>query len=121
MFKGLWKEIASNLDVYRGYPRIVGETGGKNWHVVHESAEVKNAVLQTIRGAFEYQGMFLVAFATDIRLILSTFLFVWWFRSKMFCPIAALRLLFHLECWWIQTAASGGSIENPRWTTSGLD
>lgn len=46
-----------NLDLYKGYPRIVGETGGKNWHVVHKSAEVRNAVLQSVRGAFEYQGM----------------------------------------------------------------
>ncbi|KAL0950275.1 hypothetical protein HGRIS_010255 [Hohenbuehelia grisea] len=56
VFKKLWKDIASNLDKYRGYPRIVGETGGKNFHVVHKSAEIQNAVLQTIRGAYEYQG-----------------------------------------------------------------
>ena len=45
-----------NLEKYKGYPRIVGETGGKNFHVIHESAEVRNAVVQTVRGAFEYQG-----------------------------------------------------------------
>lgn len=56
VFRQLWKDIAGNLDRYRGYPRIVGETGGKNWHLVHPSAEVKNAVMQSIRGAFEYQG-----------------------------------------------------------------
>ena len=56
VFKKLWKDIAMNLDVYKGYPRIVGETGGKNFHVVHQSAEVKNAVLQAIHAAFEYQG-----------------------------------------------------------------
>jgi 1-pyrroline-5-carboxylate dehydrogenase len=56
VFKQLWKDIASNMDVYKGYPKIVGETGGKNFHLVHESAEVRNAVLQAIRGAFEYQG-----------------------------------------------------------------
>ncbi|CAA7259329.1 unnamed protein product [Cyclocybe aegerita] len=56
VFKKLWKDIASNLDRYKGYPRIVGETGGKNFHVVHRSAEVRNAVLQSVRGAFEYQG-----------------------------------------------------------------
>lgn len=56
VFKKLWKDIASNLDKYKGYPRIVGETGGKNFHVIHKSAEVKNAVLQSVRGAFEYQG-----------------------------------------------------------------
>ena len=56
MFKKLWKDIAMNLDKYKGYPRIVGETGGKNFHIVHKSAEVRNAVVQAVRGAFEYQG-----------------------------------------------------------------
>ena len=56
IFRKLWKDIAQNLEKYRGYPRIVGETGGKNFHLVHKSAEVRNAVLQTVRGAFEYQG-----------------------------------------------------------------
>ncbi|EED77139.1 predicted protein [Postia placenta Mad-698-R] len=56
VFKKLWKDIAANLDTYKGYPRIVGETGGKNFHIIHQSAEIKNAVMQTIRGAFEYQG-----------------------------------------------------------------
>ncbi|KAL0577647.1 1-pyrroline-5-carboxylate dehydrogenase [Marasmius crinis-equi] len=56
VFKKLWKDISANLDLYRGYPRIVGETGGKNWHLIHESADTKNAVLQSIRAAFEYSG-----------------------------------------------------------------
>lgn len=56
VFKSLWRDIAANLDTYRGYPRIVGETGGKNWHIIHRSAELRNAVLQSVRGAFEYQG-----------------------------------------------------------------
>jgi 1-pyrroline-5-carboxylate dehydrogenase len=41
---------------YRSYPRIVGETGGKNFHLVHPSADIDNAVKHTIRGAFEFQG-----------------------------------------------------------------
>ncbi|PHH61857.1 hypothetical protein CDD81_7785 [Ophiocordyceps australis] len=41
---------------YRSYPRIVGETGGKNFHLVHPSADVENAVMHTVRGAFEFQG-----------------------------------------------------------------
>ncbi|KAH6682340.1 delta-1-pyrroline-5-carboxylate dehydrogenase [Plectosphaerella plurivora] len=41
---------------YRSYPRIVGETGGKNFHLLHPSADVDNAAIQTVRGAFEYQG-----------------------------------------------------------------
>ncbi|KAF5322338.1 hypothetical protein D9619_000232 [Psilocybe cf. subviscida] len=56
VFRKLWKDIAANLDAYRSYPRIVGETGGKNFHIIHKSAEVRNAVLQSVRGAFEYQG-----------------------------------------------------------------
>ena len=56
VFSMLWKKIGENLDIYKSYPRIVGETGGKNMHFLHESADVKHAVLQTIRGAFEYNG-----------------------------------------------------------------
>jgi 1-pyrroline-5-carboxylate dehydrogenase len=56
VFKKLWKDIAKNLDIYKVYPRIVGETGGKNFHLVHQSAEITNAVMQTVRSAFEYQG-----------------------------------------------------------------
>ena len=56
VFKALWKQISSNLDVYRGYPRIVGETGGKNFHFVHKSANQDVVVIQCIRAAFEYQG-----------------------------------------------------------------
>lgn len=41
---------------YRSYPRIVGETGGKNFHLVHPSADIENAAIQTVRGAFEFQG-----------------------------------------------------------------
>ncbi|KAG8690574.1 1-pyrroline-5-carboxylate dehydrogenase [Ceratobasidium sp. 394] len=56
VFKQLWKDIASNMDKYRGYPRIVGETGGKNFHLVHPSADINSVVQQSIRAAFEYQG-----------------------------------------------------------------
>ncbi|PWN32703.1 putative delta-1-pyrroline-5-carboxylate dehydrogenase [Meira miltonrushii] len=56
IFKKLWKQIADNIENYRSYPRIVGETGGKNFHFVHSSANVEHAVHQTIRAAFEYQG-----------------------------------------------------------------
>ncbi len=41
---------------YAAYPRVVGETGGKNFHLVHPSADIENAAVQTVRGAFEYQG-----------------------------------------------------------------
>ncbi|KAJ2725574.1 1-pyrroline-5-carboxylate dehydrogenase [Coemansia sp. Benny D115] len=56
VFKHMWKQIAENIDRYAGYPRIVGETGGKNYHLVHPSANLENAVNNTVRGAFEYQG-----------------------------------------------------------------
>jgi 1-pyrroline-5-carboxylate dehydrogenase len=58
VFRKLYGSIASGVAEgrYQGYPRIVGETGGKNFHLVHESADVENAVVQTVRGAFEYQG-----------------------------------------------------------------
>ena len=56
VFKMLWKKVGDNVNTYKSYPRIVGETGGKNMHFLHESADVKHAVLQTIRGAFEYNG-----------------------------------------------------------------
>jgi 1-pyrroline-5-carboxylate dehydrogenase len=58
VFKSLWGKIgkATSEDRYLSYPRVVGETGGKNFHVIHSSADIDNAVNNTIRGAFEYQG-----------------------------------------------------------------
>lgn len=58
VFKQLYGKIQQGVvnNVYRDYPRIVGETGGKNFHLVHHSANIPHAVLSTIRGAFEYQG-----------------------------------------------------------------
>ncbi|MBA0125362.1 L-glutamate gamma-semialdehyde dehydrogenase [Haloechinothrix sp. YIM 98757] len=55
-FKMLWRTIADNLDAYRSYPRIVGETGGKDFIVAHPSAHVDKVVTAIVRGAFEYQG-----------------------------------------------------------------
>lgn len=55
-FKLLWRTIADNLDRYRGYPRIVGETGGKDFVVVHPSADPAPIPTALVRGAFEYQG-----------------------------------------------------------------
>ena len=57
-FNQLWKQIAGNLGKYKSYPRIVGETGGKNFHLVHPSAaaDVDHVVNNTLRAAFEYQG-----------------------------------------------------------------
>jgi 1-pyrroline-5-carboxylate dehydrogenase len=56
VFRGLWKTIGSNIDRYRSYPRIVGETGGKNAIVAHPSADPEALLVALVRGAFEYQG-----------------------------------------------------------------
>jgi 1-pyrroline-5-carboxylate dehydrogenase len=56
VFKHLWKTIGSNLDTYRTYPRIVGETGGKDFIVAHKSANAKEVATAISRGAFEFQG-----------------------------------------------------------------
>lgn len=55
-FRAMWKIIGENIDRYRTYPRIVGETGGKNFVIVHSSAELEEVVAASVRGAFEYQG-----------------------------------------------------------------
>ena len=52
----LWQGIARHLGGYRNFPRIVGETGGKDFIMVHPSADLEAVVANTIRGAFEYQG-----------------------------------------------------------------
>ncbi|KAJ9089948.1 1-pyrroline-5-carboxylate dehydrogenase [Entomophthora muscae] len=56
VFKNLWQKIGENIHNYRSYPRIVGETGGKNFHLMHESFDPKSFAVQSIRSAFEYQG-----------------------------------------------------------------
>ena len=55
-FQYLWRVIGSNISTYRSYPRIVGETGGKDFVFVHPSADVDAVVANLVRGAFEYQG-----------------------------------------------------------------
>ncbi|HEV2855010.1 MAG TPA: L-glutamate gamma-semialdehyde dehydrogenase [Thermoanaerobaculia bacterium] len=56
VFQSMWKTIGDNVANYRSYPRIVGETGGKNFVVAHPSADVDAYVTALVRGAFEYQG-----------------------------------------------------------------
>ena len=55
-FQGMWKTVGGNIEKYKSYPRIVGETGGKNFLFVHSSADTKAVATAAIRGAFEYQG-----------------------------------------------------------------
>ena len=56
VFQSLWKSVAANLDAYAGYPRIVGETGGKDFILAHSSADVDSLAVAMVRGAYEYQG-----------------------------------------------------------------
>jgi 1-pyrroline-5-carboxylate dehydrogenase len=55
-FRHLWRHTAEHLDTYRSYPRIVGETGGKDFVIAHASADVDALHTALVRGAFEYQG-----------------------------------------------------------------
>src|SRR5258705_2993091 len=56
VFHGMWRSVASNLENYRNHPRIVGETGGKDFIVAHPSADVDSVATAILRGSFEYQG-----------------------------------------------------------------
>ncbi len=56
VFKIFWKQIGENINKYKTYPRIVGETGGKDFVLAHPSADAKQVVTGIVRGAFEYQG-----------------------------------------------------------------
>ncbi len=56
VFQGMWKTIGDNIANYRTYPRIVGETGGKDFVFAHESADLDALATALVRGAFEYQG-----------------------------------------------------------------
>ena len=56
VFQHIWKTIGANISKYKTYPRIVGETGGKDFVMVHQSAQVDPVVTALVRGAFEFQG-----------------------------------------------------------------
>ena len=56
VFQNMWKTIGANIHKYKSYPRIVGETGGKDFVMVHKSANAKEVATALTRGAFEYQG-----------------------------------------------------------------
>jgi 1-pyrroline-5-carboxylate dehydrogenase len=56
VFHGMWREVGQNIDRYRTYPRLVGETGGKDFIVAHPSADQDALRTALVRGAFEYQG-----------------------------------------------------------------
>ncbi|MGB6151777.1 MAG: L-glutamate gamma-semialdehyde dehydrogenase [Pricia sp.] len=56
VFKGLWKKIGDNINAYKTYPRIVGETGGKDFIIAHPTAKPQQVATAISRGAFEFQG-----------------------------------------------------------------
>jgi 1-pyrroline-5-carboxylate dehydrogenase len=56
VFQSLWRDVAARIDRYRTYPRLVGETGGKNFVLAHPSADVDALAVAIVRGAYEYQG-----------------------------------------------------------------
>src|SRR5438045_3759032 len=56
VFNDMWKTIGANMGSYRSYPRIVGETGGKDFIIAHPSADPAALAVGAVRGAFEFQG-----------------------------------------------------------------
>ena len=56
VFNSMWKRVGENIGRYRSYPRLVGETGGKDFIVAHASADVQELAVAIVRGGFEYQG-----------------------------------------------------------------
>ena len=56
VFQGMWRDIGANIAQYRSYPRIVGETGGKDFIVAHPTADADSVATAILRGSFEYQG-----------------------------------------------------------------
>ena len=56
VFQGMWRTVGQNIDRYANYPRIVGETGGKDFILAHPSADVDAVATAILRGSFEYQG-----------------------------------------------------------------
>lgn len=55
-FNRLWTQVGKNINLYKNYPRLIGECGGKNYHFVHPKADVETVVNGTIKSAFEFCG-----------------------------------------------------------------
>ena len=55
-FQHLWRQVGENFSLYKNVPRLIGELGGKNYHLIHQSADLDTAAAATIRSAFEYSG-----------------------------------------------------------------
>jgi hypothetical protein len=116
VFRKLWKDIAGHLDRYRGYPRIVGETGGKNFHVVHKSAELRNAVVQSVRSAFEYQGVCVCV----IDIVCGGRRLINVCRPEMFCAFEDLCFLVVVEG-RVQGSAVGRGCKDQSWPVYRLE
>ena len=56
VFQGMWRKVGENITAYRTYPRLIGETGGKNFVIVHPSADIDAVATAVVRGGFEFQG-----------------------------------------------------------------
>src|SRR5215831_18903055 len=56
VFQSMWKTVGQNIEKYKSYPRLVGETGGKDFIMIHPSADAEAAAVAIVRGGFEYQG-----------------------------------------------------------------
>ena len=82
VFQNIWKKIGENIHKYKTYPKIVGETGGKDFVFAHPTAKVDALVTAIIRGAFEFQGHFYLLFFLHIFFILLIILLIYFFRMK---------------------------------------
>jgi 1-pyrroline-5-carboxylate dehydrogenase len=88
VFNSMWQTIANSLGTYRSYPRIVGETGGKDFIVAHPSADPQALAVAIVRGAFEYQGQKCSA-ASRLYIAKSIWPDV---RDRVIAMIAALKM-----------------------------
>ncbi|ODO09461.1 1-pyrroline-5-carboxylate dehydrogenase [Cryptococcus amylolentus CBS 6273] len=89
IFKKLNQDIAANLFKYRGFPRIVGETGGKNYIILHKTADIKTTVPQVIRAAFEYAGQKCSALS---RLYVSKSLWQAGFKEHLVSEVSKIKV-----------------------------
>jgi 1-pyrroline-5-carboxylate dehydrogenase len=87
-FREMYKTIGENIEKYRSYPRIVGETGGKNFIIIHSSADLDVVVAAIIRGAFEYQGQKCSA-ASRLYVPESTWLKM---RDRLLSEVAGIKM-----------------------------
>ncbi|XP_026683260.1 delta-1-pyrroline-5-carboxylate dehydrogenase, mitochondrial [Diaphorina citri] len=100
-FNRLWLQVGKNINVYKNFPRLIGECGGKNFHFIHASANVESVVNGTIRSAFEYCGQKCSACSRmyvpeSLFCFCSCFLLLFLFSASVpvFCFCSCFLLLF---------------------------